>query len=67
MGDYSWDGVIQFLKTECKSLEIEKTQWLIEKRDMQEHIAKLEADAKSHKTIVVDMTKRIKMLEFSLR
>jgi len=34
MGDYSWDGVIQFLKTECKSLEIEKTQWLIEKRDM---------------------------------
>jgi hypothetical protein len=32
--EYNWDGVIQFMKQECKSLEIEKTSWLIEKRDM---------------------------------
>jgi striatin 1/3/4 len=64
---YSWSGVLAFLTQQCQTIEIEKTQWMIEKKQLSDKITQLEAEIRSQENINTDLLKRIKMLEFSLR
>ena len=64
---YTWTGVISFLNEQCKTLEIEHTQWLVEKKQYQERISQLEGDLQASESINKDLLRRVKLLEFSLR
>ena len=65
--NYTWTGVISFLNEQCKVSEIEKTQWLVEKRQHIERISQLEGELQASEAINKDLVRRVKMLEFSLR
>ncbi|CAG9334003.1 unnamed protein product [Blepharisma stoltei] len=65
--NYSLPGIISYLSEHCKSIEIERTHWLVEKKQLTEKVAQLEGENKSQDNIIKDLTRRIKMLEYSLR
>ena len=65
--NYTWAGVISFLNEQCKTSEIERTQWLVEKKHYIERISQLEGELQASESINKDLMRRVKMLEFSLR
>ena len=65
--NYTWAGVISFLNEQCKTSEIERTQWLVEKKHYLERISQLEGELQASESINKDLMRRVKMLEFSLR
>ena len=65
--NYTWSGVISFLNENCKATEIEKTQWLVEKKQFIERISQLEGELQASEAVNKDLIRRVKMLEFSLR
>ncbi|OMJ91111.1 hypothetical protein SteCoe_6370 [Stentor coeruleus] len=65
--NYTWAGVVSFLNEQCKSSEMEKTQWLVEKKQYTERISQLEGELQASEAINKDLIQRVKMLEFSLR
>ncbi|OMJ90507.1 hypothetical protein SteCoe_7094 [Stentor coeruleus] len=67
MKNYTWTGVLSFINEQCKSSEMEKTQWLVEKKQYTERIAQLEGELQASEAVNKDLIRRVKMLEFSLR
>lgn len=65
--NYTWTGVLTFLNEQCKNTELERTLWQVEKRQLTERISQLEGEVKAQENINQDLTRRVKMLEYSLR
>jgi striatin 1/3/4 len=65
--NYTWNGVIEFLQDQVKSLHLKQTEYLLEKQQYVSKITKMEGELKAHENINGDLMKRIKMLEFCLR
>lgn len=67
LANYSWPGVLTFLQEQSMSLEEEKTIWLIEKKQLEDRIILLDSESKASASSNEDLTRRVKMLELTLR
>ncbi|KAJ9065436.1 1,2-dihydroxy-3-keto-5-methylthiopentene dioxygenase [Entomophthora muscae] len=65
--EYTLAGVLRFLQTEWRNAEREKNEWEIERAELQSKLAILEGEKRANERTNVDLLRRIKMLEFSLR
>jgi WD40 repeat protein len=65
--NYNWSGVIDFLIAQCRQSTIRENEWELEKKDLKEQIATLEANFKAQEGLNTDLVKRVKMLEVSLK
>ncbi|KAI0242327.1 1,2-dihydroxy-3-keto-5-methylthiopentene dioxygenase [Massospora cicadina] len=65
--EYTLPGVLRFLQTEWRNAERERNEWGIERAELKSKLAILEGEKRASDRTRVDLVKRIKMLEFSLR
>jgi len=66
-GNYSWNGVLDFLQEQIRTSQTKETEWLLEKQQMQTRINSLEGQLSGQENINKDLLRRVKMLEFALR
>ncbi|BFZ11957.1 hypothetical protein BsWGS_14995 [Bradybaena similaris] len=64
---YSMPGILHFLQTEWARFEMEKSQWEVERAELQAKIAFLQGERKGQENLKQDLVRRIKMLEFALK
>lgn len=64
---YTMPGILQFLQAEWSRFEMDRSQWLVERAELQARIAFLQAERKGQENLKQDLVRRIKMLEFALK
>ncbi|ESO96474.1 hypothetical protein LOTGIDRAFT_231798 [Lottia gigantea] len=60
-------GILHFLQTEWARFEMERSQWEVERAELQAKIAFLQGERKGQENLKQDLVRRIKMLEFALK
>lgn len=63
---YSIPGVLHFIQHEFSRFEIERSQWDVDRAELQAKIAVLLGERKGQESLKCDLIRRIKMLEFAL-
>ncbi|KAL7408773.1 Striatin family-domain-containing protein, partial [Mrakia frigida] len=66
-GGMTLAGVLHFLQTEWRRWERDRNEWEIERAEMRARIALLEGERRSAENLKLDLSRRVKMLEFALR
>ncbi|PAA53321.1 hypothetical protein BOX15_Mlig033268g2 [Macrostomum lignano] len=64
---YTMAGILHFLQTEWTKFEMERSQWDVERAELQARIAFLQGERKGQENLKHDLVRRIKMLEFALK
>nr|XP_022330321.1 striatin-3-like isoform X8 [Crassostrea virginica] len=64
---YSMPGILHYLQTEWARFEMERSQWDVERAELQARIAFLQGERKGQENLKQDLVRRIKMLEFALK
>lgn len=64
---YSMPGILHFLQTEWARFEMERSQWEVERAELQARIAFLQGERKGQENLKQDLVRRIKMLEYALK
>merc|ERR1712109_322897 len=64
---YSMPGILHFLQTEWARFEMERSQWEVERAELQARIAFLQGERKGQENLKNDLVRRIKMLEYALK
>merc|ERR1719225_1079700 len=64
---YSIPGILHFLQHEWARFEMERSQWEVEKAELQARIAFLQGERKGQENLKNDLVRRIKMLEYALK
>ncbi|CED82186.1 Cell-cycle nuclear protein, contains WD-40 repeats [Phaffia rhodozyma] len=66
-GGMTLAGVLHYLQTEWRRWERDRNEWEIERAEMRARIALLEGERRSADNLKLDLSRRVKMLEFALR
>ncbi|XP_051957105.1 LOW QUALITY PROTEIN: striatin-like [Xyrauchen texanus] len=64
---YSIPGILHFLQHEWARFEVDRTQWEVERAELQAQIAFLQGERKGQENLKKDLVRRIKMLEYALK
>jgi len=64
---YSIPGILHFIQHEWARFEMERSQWDVEKAELQARIAFLQGERKGQENLKNDLVRRIKMLEYALK
>lgn len=64
---YTIPGILHFLQHEWSRFEMERSQWEVEKAELQARIAFLQGERKGQENLKNDLVRRIKMLEYALK
>jgi len=64
---YSIPGILHFLQHEWARFEVERSQWEVERAELQARIAFLQGERKGQENLKQDLVRRIKMLEHALK
>ncbi|CAH8875379.1 unnamed protein product [Trichobilharzia szidati] len=64
---YTIQGVLHFLQTEWTRLEMQRSQWEVERAELQARIAFLQGERRGQENLKQDLVRRIKMLEYGLK
>ncbi|XP_055714149.1 striatin isoform X2 [Phlebotomus papatasi] len=64
---YSIPGILHFIQHEWARFEHERSQWDVDRAELQARIAVLLGERKSQESLKSDLIRRIKMLEYALR
>jgi len=64
---YSIPGILHFIQHEWSRFEMERSQWEVEKSELQARIAFLQGERKGQENLKNDLVRRIKMLEYALK
>ncbi|KAG1667331.1 Striatin-3 [Nymphon striatum] len=67
MSQYSIPGILHFIQHEWTRFEMERSQWEVERAELQARIAFLQGERKGQENLKNDLVRRIKMLEYALR
>lgn len=65
--NYTIPGILNFIKHEWTRFERERANWEVERAELQAKIAFLQGERKGHDSLMCDLVRRIKMLEFALK
>jgi len=65
--NYTIPGILHFIKHEWSRFEKERTNWEVERAELQAKIAFLQGERNGHENLMHDLVRRIKMLEFALK
>lgn len=63
---YTIPGVLHFIQHEFSRFEIERSQWEVDRAELQAKIAVLLGERKGQESLKSDLIRRIKMLEYAL-
>lgn len=63
---YTIPGVLHFIQHEFTRFEIERSQWDVDRAELQAKIAVLLGERKGQESLKADLIRRIKMLEYAL-
>lgn len=64
---YSIPGILHFIQHEWARFELERSQWEIDRAELQARIAFLQGERKGQENLKNDLVRRIKMLEYALK
>lgn len=64
---YSIPGILHFIQHEWARFEMERTQWELDRAELQARIAFLQGERKGQENLKNDLVRRIKMLEYALK
>ncbi|XP_059471792.1 striatin [Neocloeon triangulifer] len=64
---YSIPGILHFIQHEWAKFELERSQWEVERAELQARIAFLQGERKGQENVKSDLVRRIKMLEYALK
>uniref|UniRef100_A0A5K3FL22 Striatin domain-containing protein n=2 Tax=Mesocestoides corti TaxID=53468 RepID=A0A5K3FL22_MESCO len=64
---YSIESVLHFIQSEWTRLELQRSQWEMERAELQARIAFLQGERRGQENIKQDLVRRIKMLEHALK
>ncbi|KAK3890853.1 hypothetical protein Pcinc_005214 [Petrolisthes cinctipes] len=64
---YSIPGILHFIQHEWARFEMERSQWELERAELQAKIAFLNGERKGQENLKNDLVRRIKMLEYALK
>ncbi|XP_039284880.1 striatin-3 isoform X2 [Nilaparvata lugens] len=64
---YSIPGILHFIQHEWARFEMERSQWDVDKAELQARIAFLQGERKGQENLKNDLVRRIKMLEYALK
>uniref|UniRef100_A0A6A7FRL8 Striatin-3-like n=4 Tax=Amphipoda TaxID=6821 RepID=A0A6A7FRL8_9CRUS len=64
---YSIPGILHFIQHEWARFEMERSQWELEKAELQAKIAFLNGERTGQENLKNDLVRRIKMLEYALK
>ncbi|XP_017766220.1 PREDICTED: striatin-3 [Eufriesea mexicana] len=64
---YSMPGILHFIQHEWTRIELERSQWELDKAEFQARIAFLQGERKGQERLKNDLVRRIKMLEYALK
>ncbi|XP_066981596.1 striatin-3 isoform X6 [Macrobrachium rosenbergii] len=64
---YSIPGILHFIQHEWARFEMERSQWDLERAELQAKIAFLNGERKGQENLKNDLVRRIKMLEYALK
>ncbi|KAK4002370.1 hypothetical protein OUZ56_004204 [Daphnia magna] len=64
---YSIPGILHFIQHEWARFEMERSQWEVERAELQARIAFLQGERKGQENLKNDLVRRIKMLEYALK
>ncbi|XP_050300974.1 striatin-3 [Anthonomus grandis grandis] len=64
---YSIPGILHFIQHEWARFELERSQWEVDKAELQARIAFLQGERKGQENLKNDLVRRIKMLEYALK
>ncbi|KAL1462970.1 hypothetical protein WDU94_014767 [Cyamophila willieti] len=64
---YSIPGILHFIQHEWARFEMERSQWEVDKAELNARIAFLQGERKGQENLKHDLIRRIKMLEYALK
>lgn len=64
---YTIPGVLHYVQHEWAKFEMERSQWEVERAELQARIAFLQGERKGQENLKNDLVRRIKMLEYALK
>ncbi|KAL0266514.1 UNVERIFIED_CONTAM: hypothetical protein PYX00_009027 [Menopon gallinae] len=64
---YSIPGILHFIQHEWAKFEMERSQWEVDRAELQARIAFLQGERKGQENLKHDLIRRIKMLEYALK
>jgi len=64
---YSIPGILHFIQHEWARFEMERSQWEVDRAELQARIAFLQGERKGQENLKNDLVRRIKMLEYALK
>ncbi|KAF5285895.1 hypothetical protein FQA39_LY04356 [Lamprigera yunnana] len=64
---YSISGILHFIQHEWARFELERSQWEVDRAELQARIAFLQGERKGQENLKSDLVRRIKMLEYALK
>ncbi|XP_053694575.1 striatin-4 isoform X2 [Sabethes cyaneus] len=64
---YSIPGILHFIQHEWARFELERSQWDVDRAELQAKIAVLLGERKGQESLKSDLIRRIKMLEYALK
>ncbi|KAI4463086.1 striatin [Holotrichia oblita] len=64
---YSIPGILHFIQHEWARFELERSQWEVDRAELQARIAFLQGERKGQENLKNDLVRRIKMLEYALK
>ncbi|KAF6210878.1 hypothetical protein GE061_013989 [Apolygus lucorum] len=64
---YSIPGILHFIQHEWARFEMERSQWEVDRAELQARIAFLQGERKGQEKLKDDLVRRIKMLEYALK
>ncbi|VEL39415.1 unnamed protein product [Protopolystoma xenopodis] len=64
---YSFQGVLTFLQQAWSRLEMQRSQWEMERAELQTRISFLQGERRGQDNLKQDLVRRIKMLEYALK
>lgn len=67
VAQYTIPGVLHFIQHEWTRFELERSQWDVDRAELQARIAVLLGERKGQESLKSDLIRRIKMLEYALK
>uniref|UniRef100_A0A336KGC5 CSON006515 protein n=1 Tax=Culicoides sonorensis TaxID=179676 RepID=A0A336KGC5_CULSO len=67
VAQYTIPGVLHFIQHEWSRFELERSQWDVDRAELQAKIAVLLGERKGQESLKSDLIRRIKMLEYALK
>ncbi|CAG2055204.1 unnamed protein product [Timema podura] len=64
---YSIPGILHFIQHEWARFEMDRSQWEVDRAELQARIAFLQGERKGQENLKNDLVRRIKMLEYALK